>query len=196
MLKSRWLLIVLVVACIALIVLFLQLPKQPHTALEKVQSVDADSLKLAQAIELVNGEDPMQGITLMREILAKDSTNVDAQFYMGMFSVRSGQLDKAIKRFETVVQLRPADVRYLVEVGYQYMRMDSLKRALGCFDKALQIEPSENNSLFFSAKANEGLGNLEEAKRNYQTLLTFVTDSVVADTVKQYIINIDKKLNP
>lgn len=194
--KSRWLLVVLIGACIALIVLFLQLPKQPHSAIEKVGKVDADSLKLAQAIDLVNGEDPMQGIMLLREILAKDSTNVAAQFYMGMFSVRSGQMDKAVKRFETVTALGSNDIRYLVEVGYQYMLMDSLKRALVCFDKALQIDPTENNSLFFSAKANEGLGNLEEAKINYQTLLTHVTDSVVIDTVKQYIINIDKKLIP
>ena len=194
--KHRLWLIVLIIGSLGLVVLFLQLPKQPHSAIEKAGSVDADSLKLAQAIELVNGPDPMQGIGMMREILAKDSTNAEAHFYMGLFSVRSGQLDKAVKRFDTVVQLKPTDVRFLVEVGYQYMLLDSLTRALGCFDKALQIEPTENNSLFFSAKAHEGLGNLEEAKRNYQTLLTVVTDSVVIDTVKQYIINIDKKLNP
>lgn len=197
MLKKRSTLIVLVLGSIGLLVLFLMLPKQPASAIEKAANTvvsDPDSLKLKQAIELVNGANPMEGITLLRELISKDSTNVDAQFYLGAFSVRSGQIDKAIKRFDTVMNLRPNEIKYMVEIGYQYMQIDSVKKGLECFEKALVIDSTENNSLFFSAKAHESLGNLKEAKRNYEVLLRHNTDVVVDSTVRTYINKIDKNL--
>jgi tetratricopeptide (TPR) repeat protein len=197
MLKQRSTLILLILGAIGLIVLFLMLPKQPASTLEKASVTtvtNADSLKLMQAVELVNGPNPMEGILLLRELVTKDSTNTDAQFYLGAFSVKSGQIDKAIKRFDTVISLRPNEVKYLVEIGYQYMQIDSTRKGLECFEKALAVDSTENNSLFFSAQAYERLGKLKEAKRNYESLLRHNTDEVVDSTVKTYINNIDKKL--
>lgn len=157
---------------------------------------NADSLKLQQGIELVNGPNPMEGITLLRELIQKDSTNVDAQYYLGLFSVKSGQLDKAEQRFETVLALRPDDIRYQVEVGYQYMVMQKPEKGLLCFEKGLQIDSTDNNSLFFSAQALEQLGRQAEAKKKYEQLLRHNTDEVVAEKVNEYIDNINKKLIP
>ena len=127
--------IVLTALSIGLIVLFLKLPKQPASSVKEVVAMNPDSLKLQQAIDLVKGENPMEGITLLRELIQKDSTNVDAQYQLGLFSVQSGQLDKAVSRFQKVLALRPDDIRYQVEVGYQYMVMDSAELALPCFQK-------------------------------------------------------------
>lgn len=167
--------------------------------MEKVSkpiTTNADSLKLQQGIELVNGPNPMEGIALLRELIVKDSTNVDAQYYLGLFSVKSGQIDKAEQRFETVLALRPNDIRYQVEVGYQYMVMQKPEKGLVCFERGLQIDSTDNNSLFFSAQALEQLGRLAEAKRNYEQLLRHNTDEVVATKVNEYIDNINKKLIP
>jgi len=167
--------------------------------MEKVNkpiSTNADSLKLQQGIDLVNGPNPMEGITLLRELIVKDSTNVDAQYYLGLFSVKSGQIDKAEQRFETVLALRPDDIRYQVEVGYQYMVMQKPEKGLKCFERGLQIDSTDNNSLFFSAQALEQLGRPAEAKRNYEQLLRHNTDEVVATKVNEYIDNINKKLIP
>ncbi|MBL0314674.1 MAG: hypothetical protein IPP69_02455 [Flavobacteriales bacterium] len=101
--KHKLWLFALIIGSIGLIVLFLRLPKLPDSVTEKVTTMDPDSLKLQQAIELVNGADPMAGIMQLRELVAKDSTNVDAQYYLGLFSLKSGQLDKAIGRFNTVL---------------------------------------------------------------------------------------------
>jgi len=196
--KHKLWLVLLLVGCTALIVLFLLLPKQPASALVKVVKTtsNADSLKLQQGIELVNGPNPMEGITLLRELIQKDSTNVDAQYYLGLFSVKSGQLDKAEQRFETVLALRPDDIRYQVEVGYQYMVMQKPEKGLLCFEKGLQIDSTDNNSLFFSAQALEQLGRQAEAKKKYEQLLRHNTDEVVAEKVNEYIDNINKKLIP
>lgn len=159
-------------------------------------TTDPDSLKLLQGIDLVNSPNPMEGITLLRELVQKDSTNVDAQYYLGLFSVQSGQFDKAEERFETVLALRPDDIRYQVEVGYQYMVMQQAQKALSCFERGLQLDSTDNNSLFFSAQALEQLDRPAEAKRNYEQLLRHNTDEVVAQKVNEFIDNINKKLNP
>ncbi|MBX7052360.1 MAG: tetratricopeptide repeat protein [Flavobacteriales bacterium] len=194
--KQKLWLIALIIGSLGLIVLFLQLPKLPDSVTQKVTTMDPDSLKLQQAIELVNGADPMAGIMQLRELVAKDSTNVDAHYYLGLFSVKSGQLDKAIDRFRRVLALRPDDIKYQVEVGYQFMLLDTAELALPCFERGLQIDSTDNNSLFFSAQALERMNRFAEAKRNYETLLRHNTDSIVSVKVTELIDSLNKKLNP
>lgn len=189
-------LVLLILGSSGLLVLFLSLPKQPASDRAKVTGINPDSLKLQQAIELVNGAAPMEGITQLRELVQKDSTNVDAHYYLGLFSVKSGQFDKAVERFEKVLALRPDDIRYQVEVGYQYMVMDSTERGLQCFEKGLELDSTDNNSLFFSAQALERMGRLAEAKRNYEQLLRHNSDSIVAVKVNEFIDTLNKKLIP
>jgi tetratricopeptide (TPR) repeat protein len=194
--KHKLWLFALIIGSIGLIVLFLRLPKLPDSVTAKVTTMDPDSLKLQQAIELVNGADPMAGIMQLRELVAKDSTNVDAHYYLGLFSLKSGQLDKAIGRFNTVLKLKPDDIKYQVEVGYQFMLIDSAELALPCFERGLQIDSTDNNSLFFSAQALERMNRFAEAKRNYETLLRHNTDSIVAVKVTELIDTLNKKLIP
>lgn len=194
--KHKLWLFALIIGSIGLIVLFLRLPKLPDSVTEKVTTMDPDSLKLQQAIELVNGADPMAGIMQLRELVAKDSTNVDAHYYLGLFSLKSGQLDKAIGRFNKVLKLKPDDIKYQVEVGYQFMLIDSAELALPCFERGLQIDSTDNNSLFFSAQALERMNRFAEAKRNYETLLRHNTDSTVAVKVTELIDTLNKKLIP
>ena len=81
---------------LVLLVLFLVLPKQPSSVREKqteTATMNPDSMKLQQAIELVNGPNPMEGITILRDLVAKDSTNIEAQYWLGVFAVKSGQYD-------------------------------------------------------------------------------------------------------
>jgi len=182
--------------CLALVIGYYVLPKLPAKVLAKTQvTANPDSLKLMQAVELVQGTNPMEGITLLRELIAKDSNNVDAHLYLGMFSVKSNQMDKAIKRFEKVVELRPNDARYLVEVGYQYLQMDSIQRAYNCFERGVMADSTDNNALFFLGQSSERLNLPAKAKASYEQLLRHTSDSIVVSNVQQYIIEINKKLN-
>lgn len=192
--KQRLLLTGLIFLSIGLFVLFLVLPKQPASKQEESAIMDPDSLKLQQAVELVNGENPMAGITLLREMVAEDSTNVDAHYYLGLFSVKSGQLDKAIDRFERVLALRPDDIKYQVEVGYQFMVMDTVDLALQCFERGLAMDSTDNNSLFFSAQALERLNRPAEAKQRYEALLRHNSDSVVTQKVQEFIDSLNIQL--
>ena len=50
---------------------------------------------------------PMEGILKIREVAARDSSNMYAQFMLGYGSLVSGQFDKAVERFEKVIRNEP-----------------------------------------------------------------------------------------
>jgi len=185
--NAKWRLFLLSGGGVILIVLFLWLPRLPKSVVQNMDSIDPDSARLQSAIQLVEGPNPMEGITILRELIAKDSNNVDAQYYLGLFSVRSGQIDKAMNRFRKVLVLRPDDIRYQIEIGYQLFMLDSTEGAMQCFDRALQLDSTDNNSLFFAAQCMTRLRRNNEAVNFYRQLLRHNSDAVVADKVNLYI---------
>jgi tetratricopeptide (TPR) repeat protein len=195
--KPRIQLYLLLALSLVLIVLFLSMPKQPAEVRSKMdQPLDADSVKLANAIELVNGPNPMEGITILRELEAKDSTNTDVQYWLGVFSVRSGQVEKAIKRYNNVIRLEPTYLAAYIDLGGLYLEMDSAQKALSCFEQGISIDSTNNYALLFAAQTQEKLGMLAEAKENYEQLLRHNEDTIVTKRVNEFIQKIDTKLNP
>lgn len=72
-----------------------------------IKPTDLDAKTQLGVHYVENTEDPMKGITLLREVVTTDSNNVPAQLNLGFFSMKSGQFDKAVNRFEKVVKLAP-----------------------------------------------------------------------------------------
>jgi tetratricopeptide (TPR) repeat protein len=71
---------------------------------EKLQPGDLDA-KIGLATVLVSGTNtPMEGIMMLREIDASNPDNVKVNLELGRFSVMSGQMDKALERFDRVLQ--------------------------------------------------------------------------------------------
>jgi tetratricopeptide (TPR) repeat protein len=54
-----------------------------------------------------------EGIMKLLTVTRKDSNNVRAIYYLGLFSLESGQLEKAEKRFEKLVSLQPQNEEYV-----------------------------------------------------------------------------------
>lgn len=52
-----------------------------------------------------DGNNPMKGIMLLRGVAEKHPDNIAAQFNLGLFSIKSGQYDKAIARFNKVLEI-------------------------------------------------------------------------------------------
>ena len=89
-----------------------------------------------EAVALVNGQDPMRGIMMLREIVQEDPANAEAHWHLGLFSVQSGQMDKALERFKKV---RDLDAEGFPDVwfylGRTYATMDSTDQAISCLRK-------------------------------------------------------------
>lgn len=91
------------------------LMEKARTSYEKAMEIAPANLdaKTGVATCYVEGsENPMQGITLLREVVQADPENVNANLNLGLFSMKSGQFDKAISRFETVVKKKPSAENY------------------------------------------------------------------------------------
>lgn len=85
------------------------LPHAPSAEVPAAPEVAAQNpldAKVQEAVAIIqSGEgNPMQAIFALREVVEEDPTHRDAQFYLGQFSMLSGQFDKAVERFEIVLQ--------------------------------------------------------------------------------------------
>jgi len=102
--SSRTTQIILVSGALILIIGLALAPRLPKEARTKAKA-DPVAKKLSSAVAKVqNGERPMEGIMMIREILEEDSTYVDAHWQLAQFSLTSRQIENAEFRFEKVIQ--------------------------------------------------------------------------------------------
>lgn len=52
------------------------------------------------------------GIQKLLGVVRQDSNNVRAIYHLGLFSIQSGQFEKAEKRFEKLILLQPENQEY------------------------------------------------------------------------------------
>ena len=104
----------------------------------KPEDIDA---KIGLATVLVQGtNEPMKGIMMLREIVAGDPGNIKANVELGRFSMMSGQYDKAIERFNAVLQKDSLHLqsRYFLAEGYLGIR--DTAAAINQLEKIIEIE--------------------------------------------------------
>ncbi len=99
--------------------LFRSFNQQGIALLEEVNQVapDQEAVLLQLGLAYVASglpENSMKGILTVRKVLEINPANVEAAFQLGIFSVQSGQLEKAEERFRAVLEMAPDrhDARY------------------------------------------------------------------------------------
>jgi cytochrome c-type biogenesis protein CcmH/NrfG len=70
----------------------------------------------------------MQGIMMLREIAESDPSHVKSQLNLGLLSVQSKQFDKALARFEKVLQLNPNHIEAAYYKGVTLVELEKLKK--------------------------------------------------------------------
>lgn len=102
----------------------------------------------------VNGPNPMQGITLLLEVVEEDPNNVKANFNLGLFSMQSRQFDKAVDRFKTVVDKDPsAEAWFYLATSYENIGLKN--EAIDAFQKSKQLAADPSLSQFIDRKVEE-----------------------------------------
>lgn len=97
--------IILISGALILIIGLVLAPRLPAEQRESLAKAGPVNPRLEEAVNLVrNGENPMQGIMMLREMLDEDSTNVDVHWHLAQFSLTSRQIENAAFRFEKVLQ--------------------------------------------------------------------------------------------
>jgi len=78
---------------------------------------------------------PMQGISLLREVVQAKPDHENAQYNLGILSVKSGQLEKAVERFTTVQKINPENYEAGYLLGRCYMQLGKNAEAIAALEK-------------------------------------------------------------
>lgn len=84
-------------------------------------------------------DNPMEGISKVRQVVEKDSTNIFAQMVLGHGSFISGQYDRAIDRFGKVLVLQPGNLEAILMIAEAYERKADKTNAIKWYSDAMSI---------------------------------------------------------
>ena len=84
-------------------------------------------------------DNPMEGILKVRTVADKDSTNIYAQSVLGYGSLISGQYERAISRFQTVVRIQPENLEAVMILADLYERKTDKPSAVNWYNKAIPL---------------------------------------------------------
>ena len=92
------------------------------------------------AMTYLSSKSPMQGIQMLRGVLADDPKNEFALYNMGMLSVQSGQYEKAIDRLLELMAVNPNHVQGNLLLGVAYLNKGSKEKARQQFEKVKKLD--------------------------------------------------------
>ncbi|AYL97709.1 tetratricopeptide repeat protein [Mucilaginibacter celer] len=114
-------------------------------AFQNVLKQQPESLegKTGLGIAYVNGAaGPMQGIALLLEVVKKDPNNWNANLNLGMFAMKSGQYEKAVGRFKTLLTLdRKEKLEPTFYLAESYKQLGMKKEAIEAYQKCKDMMP-------------------------------------------------------
>jgi tetratricopeptide (TPR) repeat protein len=125
-------------------------------AYEVALSLNENSLEAKTGLgsAFVTGANPMQGITMLLQVVKEDPKNSKANFNLGLFSMQSRQFDKAVDRFKTVVEEAPsAEAWFYLATSYENIGLK--KEAINAYEKSKQLAADPSLSQFIDRKIDE-----------------------------------------
>ncbi|QQL49610.1 tetratricopeptide repeat protein [Mucilaginibacter ginkgonis] len=110
-----------------------------HARKLQPENLDAET---GLGIAYVNGgaASPMQGISLLLDVVKKDPANRNANINLGQFAMKSGQYDKAVARFKTVIAQK-AEVEPLFYLAESYKQLGMKKEAIAAYERCKDLMP-------------------------------------------------------
>lgn len=120
--------------------------KEAIVAFEKVIILNENNIEAKNALAICyiqNDLDIMKGVQLLKDVTRRDSNNVDANYTLGMLSMRSGQYDKAAERFKTLVRVQPMTPEFHYYLGETYSQLGKKMDAIKSFETFKGLVPDE-----------------------------------------------------
>jgi tetratricopeptide (TPR) repeat protein len=113
--------------------------------------------KTNMAMTYTATQTPMQGIMMLRDVIAKEPDYEPALFSLGILSIRSNQFGKAVDRFKQILRNNPANSKAALNLGYCLAELDRKEEAQQILEKVLATskDPQEK------AAANDILSKIK-----------------------------------
>jgi len=100
-------------------------------------------------------DNPMEGISKVRQVVERDSTNIFAQLVLGHGSLISGQYDRAIDRFGKVLAINPKNLDAILMMAEVYERKADKPNAIKWYSNALPLASNPNMKIALEKRIEE-----------------------------------------
>lgn len=116
--------------------------KKAGSCFEKILETDSDNpdAKAKLAMTLVSSATPMQGIMMLRQVLAEYPENETALYNLGILSMQSGQYDKAVERFKKLIEVNAGNVQAYFYLGVSYFELKQNDKAAEFFNRVKELD--------------------------------------------------------
>lgn len=124
---------------------------------EEALALDANSLAAKTGLGaglVVGSNNPMAGIALLREVVAVEPKNIEANKTLGTFSMQSQQYDKAIERFKTVIEEQP-DAETYFYLAAAYVKIGLKNEAIASYQKSKELAADPSLSQYIDRQIEE-----------------------------------------
>lgn len=129
----------------------LQKANAAYSSAIKIDSNSNDA-KTGLGITIVNGMGaPMSGIAMLMDVVKKDPKNLKANMSLGTFAMKSGQFDKAIIRFKSIIAMKPSPDAYFY-LGTSYENLGKNTEAIDAYEKSKKLAANATLSKFIDDK--------------------------------------------
>lgn len=157
---SKKTILLLSLSAIILVVLLFLAPRTPKLSEDQLNQSPLD-LKVEQAIEMVQTSGmPMKGIGLLKEVLEEDPQHKEAIWQLGMFSMQSGQYEKAVERFSSLSAIindetNKENIGPLFELSKAYIALGDNENAISTLSKLELLVEDETLKQDINARKEE-----------------------------------------
>ncbi len=150
--------------------IFLQLMQDEHSpsvqlweageavsCLEQSAQIDPNNedTKLALATAYIEGSgEPMKGVAILRAITAEKPEDIPANMLLGRMSIQSGQFDKAVKRFETVLKVEPSNSEAMYFLAQAYEGLGNKEKTIELLERCKTLVNKPDFSKEIDRKIN------------------------------------------
>ena len=122
--KAYQIQLILVLSGLIIIYLLFKLPTSVME-IEKVEEKVNQTTSISKAMDLIRGENPMEGIFMLREILEKDPKNKEALYNLGVLSIQTAQYQNAVNRFNQIIAIDSSDKRAYLQLGISHYYLEN-----------------------------------------------------------------------
>lgn len=158
--------IIAIAAAVAVTVIIYLTSRTPNESAAPIEQEVAETpastgseldAKVEQAVQIIQSGSgaPMQAVTLLREVIAVDSNHISANYWLGEFSMLSGQYDKAIIRFNKLCRLEPDSAEFCIKLALAYKSVGQPEEGIAVLNQFLSTHPDEKIQEQVNAVLNE-----------------------------------------
>jgi len=127
----------------------------------KLDTNDLEASTMLGTCFVEGSSQPMNGIMLLRKVVSKDSTYVDAQVQLGLFAIQSGQMDKALDRFNKILKIKPDYIQSYIYLGQIYADMGKKEQAI----EMLELYMKKSNDNTINQQVEQFINELKNTKK-------------------------------